>query len=106
MSRMSIPQLIKAFNGIPRRQEVANALASTRAYQNHGHIEYDVAQAGAAMIAYYQRMEKSALVRHEHRKKMDSTFSLEIANRFRDRAKAIEARLKELIEDEDHQTVV
>ena len=106
MSRMSIPQLIKAFNGIPRREEVANALASTRAYQNHGHIEYDVAQAGSAMIAYYRRMENSAMVRHNRRKKKESMFSLEVANRFGERAKAIEARLKELMEDEDHQTGV
>ena len=103
---MSIPQLIKAFNGIPRREEVANALASTRAYQNHGHIEYDVAQAGEALVAYYQRMENSAMVRHNRRTKKESMFSLEVANRFKERAKAVESRLKELMEDEDRQADV
>lgn len=103
---MSIPQLVKAFNGIPRREEVANALASTRAIQCRGHIEYEVSQAGEALIAYYQRMEKSALMKHERRRNPNSTYSLEVANRFRERAKAIEARFKELMEDEDHQTVV
>lgn len=106
MSRMSIPQLVKAFNGIPRREEVVNALATTQAFQCRGHSEYEISQAGEALIAYYQRMEMSAMKKHERRIKHDSTYSLEIASRFRERAKAIETRLKEMKECEDHEGIV
>lgn len=106
MSRMTIPQLLKAYNGIPRREELATALAYVKPVQNRGHSEYDVIVAGEALVAHYRRMAKSAMVRYENRKASGSTHSLEIAKRLEGRANTIENRLKELREIEDRQGVI
>ena len=103
---MSIPELIKMFNDIPRRGEMMPALAYTKPFQNRGRREYDVLVAGEALTAYYKRLANSAMIRYERRKNASSTHSLEIAERFNQRAAAIEDILRKVREDENHQTVI
>ena len=106
MSRMSIPELMKVFDNIPRRDEMTVALAFTKPIQNRGRREYDVIVAGKALVAHYRRMAKSDMIRYESRKASGSTHSLEIAKRLEARANTIENKLKELMEHENHQGIV
>lgn len=104
--KMSIPELMKMFNDIPRRGEMTPALAYTKPFQNRGHREYDVIVAGEALIGYYKRHAKDAMIRYERRRNASSTHSLEIAERFNQRAAAIEDILRKVRENENHQTVI
>lgn len=106
MSRMTIPQLMAFYNGVPKREEISVAICAIKPIRNKGHNEYDVMETGEALINFYDRAEKRAMVRYEHRRDMECTYSLDIANRFKARREAIEQRMKELKRDANHQAII
>lgn len=106
MTLMSMAQIERAYDCIPKPEDLHAALATVPIIQDCGNIRYDVIQAGEALVKYYQRVARQKMARHEARKKQESMFYLNMAERFRQRSEQIEQKLKELKEYEDHKAVV
>lgn len=106
MMLMSMAQIERAYDFIPKPEDLHAALASVPMIQDCGNFRYDAIQAGEALVRYYQCVVRQKMARHEARKKRESVHYLKMAERFRQRSELIEQKLKELKEHENHQAVV
>lgn len=98
MKYLSLPQLVLEFNGIPRREDIALAVAaaSTPSIQDRGRNKYDLIQTGEALVNYYRGLAKRNMDKHMKRPREAVTQYLINANSYTRKADMVSTLLEEM----------
>ena len=111
---MSMKELRQAYENVPSKKDISIAVSSLHYFQASGRPRYDFWETGENLIKFYRRSAEKNWAKHGAKNtridlRKQPNFFAERAKAWEAKAAAVEkamARLKEAMEDEDHQALV